>query len=135
MGKAKKLKLASQRHAPLGDQIQKDDFAAASSRPSKDGMGRRGKTRKDEDDIDQFVDGKLSGRILSQAREQVMELEAEESSINNTAEKRGVLTNKAVKLSSSVSAAALSSDDDDSDVEGDIDEKCGGNTGGYDGQG
>ena len=74
MGKAKKLKVSgTTRHAPLGDQIQSDDFAVPTSRPSKD------RRRTAEEDVDKFVDGKLSEKILSQARQQVKDLEAEES--------------------------------------------------------
>ena len=73
MGKAKKLKISgSTRHAPLGEQINRDDFAAPSTRPGKD------RNRTGEDDVDKFVDGKLSEKILSQARQQVKDLEAEE---------------------------------------------------------
>ena len=127
MGKAKKLKLSSQRHAPLGDQIQKDDFAAPSSRPSKDGLGRRRKTRTGEEDVDQFVDGKLSGRILSQAREQVQELEAEELSTV-----RPTTGQKPPNLSSST--VAINSDDE-SEPEDDFDADSIGNGGGFDGHG
>ena len=73
MGKAKKLKVSgTSRHAPLDDQIKSDDFAVPSSRPSKD------RKRKAEEDVDKFVDGRLSEKILSQARQQVKDLEAEE---------------------------------------------------------
>ena len=74
MGKAKKLKVsASTRHAPLGDQIKTDEFAVPKTRPTKD------RKRTAEEDVDKFVDGKLSEKILSQARQQVRDLEAEES--------------------------------------------------------
>ena len=73
MGKAKKLKVSgTTRPGPLGDQIRSDDFAAPTSRPSK------ARQRTDEEDVDKFVDGKLSEKILSQARQQVKDLESEE---------------------------------------------------------
>ena len=126
MGKAKKLKLSGQRHDPLGDQIQKDDFANPSSRQSKDGLGRRGKTRTDEEDVDVFVNGTLSGRILSQARQQVKDIEAEElSTVMSPSAK------KPVNLSSRT--ALINSDD--SEPEDDFDANSVGRGGGFDGQG
>ena len=109
MGKAKKLKVSGQtRHAPLGDQIKKDDFAMPSTRPSKE------RSRTDEEDVDKFVDGKLSGRILSQARQQVKELEAEESS-------SGVKTWKnQAKLSSHTSATSSDEDSDPDEDDTDV---------------
>ena len=74
MGKAKKLKVSgTNRHAPLGDQIKTGEFAVPKSRPTKD------RKRTAEEDVDKFVDGKLSEKILNQARQQVKDLEAEES--------------------------------------------------------
>ena len=79
MGKAKKLKVSgTTRPGPLGDQIRSDDFAAPTSRPSK------ARKRTDEEDVDKFVDGKLSEKILSQARQQVKDLESEEIIANGS---------------------------------------------------
>ena len=103
MGKAKKLKVsASTRHAPLGDQIKSDDFAVPKSRPSKD------RKRTAEEDVDQFVDGKLSEKILSQARKQVKDLEAEESLSKG---------NKQLNKQSKISNSKNASSDEESDGE------------------
>ena len=120
MGKAKKLKVsASTRHAPLGDQIKSDDFAVPKSRPSKD------RKRAAEEDVDKFVDGKLSEKILSQARQQVKDLEAEESFSKG---------NKKLGKESKISISKNASSDEESDGEDN------GNIallpdGGFDGQG
>ena len=120
MGKAKKLKVsASTRHAPLGDQIKSDDFAVPKSRPSKD------RKRTAEEDVDQFVDGKLSEKILSQARQQVKDLEAEESLSKG---------NKQLRKESKISNAKNASSDEESD--GDDNENIALlPDGGFDGQG
>ena len=123
MGKAKKLKVSGQaRHAPLGDQIKQDDFAAPSTKQIKE------RKRTDEEDVDKFVDGKLSGRILSQARQQVKDLEAEElSSVGKQA------WQKQAKLSSD---AGINSSDEESDPdENDTNVTSFGAEGGFDGQG
>ena len=120
MGKAKKLKVsASTRHAPLGDQIKSDDFAAPSSRPSKD------RKRTAEEDVDKFVDGKLSEKILSQARQQVKDLEAEESLSKG---------NKKLSRESKIINTKNSSSDEESDDE-DNEKVTLLPDGGFDGQG
>ena len=120
MGKAKKLKVsASTRHAPLGDQIKSDDFAVPKSRPSKD------RKRTAEEDVDQFVDGKLSEKILSQARQQVKDLEVEESLSKG---------NKQLSKVSKISNSKNASSDEESD--GDDNENIALlPDGGFDGQG
>ena len=120
MGKAKKLKVsASTRHAPLGDQIKSDDFAVPKSRPSKD------RKRTAEEDVDQFVDGKLSEKILSQARQQVKDLDAEESLSKG---------NKQFRKESKISNAKNASSDEESD-EDDNENIALLPDGGFDGQG
>ena len=120
MGKAKKLKVSGPtRHAPLGDQIKSDAFAIPSSRPTKD------RKRTNEEDVDNFVDGKLSEKILSQVRQQVKDLEAEE--LLSTG-------NKIIKKPSTISNIKNDSSDEDSD--GDDNETISLETeGGFDGQG
>ena len=120
MGKAKKLKVsASTRHAPLGDQIKSDDFAVPKSRPSKDRILTA------EEDVDHFVDGKLSEKVLSQARQQVKDLEAEESLSKG---------NKQLRKESKISNAKNASSDEESD--GDDNENIALlPDGGFDGQG
>ena len=123
MGKAKKLKLTSSaRHAPLGDQIKTDDFAIPSSRPSKD------RKRIDEEDVDKFVDGKLSEKILSQARQQVKDLEYEELNIKDDQQGKKHLK-PPIKMKSE------SSDDDSEDDESDMNSVKLSSEGGFDGQG
>lgn len=122
MGKAKKLKISgSTRHAPLGDQINTDDLATPSTRPSKD------RKRTDEEDVDKFVDGKLSEKILSQARQQVKDLEAEElpPGGNKAWPKQSILNG----INKETSSDEESEDDEkDTDVASAAD-------GGFDGQG
>ena len=122
MGKAKKLKISgSTRHAPLGDQINTDDLATPSTRPSKD------RKRTDEEDVDKFVDGKLSEKILSQARQQVKDLEAEElpAGGNKAWPKQSILNG----INKETSSDEESEDDEkDTDVASAAD-------GGFDGQG
>ena len=123
MGKAKKLKLTSSaRHAPLGDQIKTDDFAIPSSRPSKD------RKRIDEEDVDKFVDGKLSEKILSQARQQVKDLEYEELNIKDDQQGKKHVK-PAIKMKSE------SSDEDSEDDENDMNSVKLSSEGGFDGQG
>ena len=123
MGKAKKLKISgSTRHAPLGDQINRDDLATLTTRPSKD------RKRTDEEDVDKFVDGKLSEKILSQARQQVKDLEAEElpAGGNKGWQKQSILNGNTKATSS----------DEESDVdEKDTDIASLAAAGGFDGQG
>ena len=120
MGKAKKLKVsASTRHAPLGDQIKTDEFAVPKSRPTKD------RKRTAEEDVDKFVDGKLSEKILSQARQQVKDLEAEES-----------LSKGNKKLSKETKISNINNASSDEESDGEDNEKL--NLlpdGGFDGQG
>ena len=119
MGKAKKLKVSgTTRHAPLGDQIQSDDFAVPTSRPSKD------RRRTAEEDVDKFVDGKLSEKILSQARQQVKDLEAEES----------LKEDKVISKKFNISNIKDASSDEESDGE-DNENIALSSDGGFDGQG
>ena len=119
MGKAKKLKVSgTTRHAPLGDQIQSDDFAVPTSRPSKD------RRRTAEEDVDKFVDGKLSEKILSQARQQVKDLEAEES----------LKDDKVISKKFNISNIKDASSDEESDGE-DNENIALSSDGGFDGQG
>ncbi|XP_075238419.1 bystin [Lycorma delicatula] len=70
MGKLKKLKMAKkERLKPLHQQIEEFDFAKPTGRE---------KQRVRVDDDEEFVDSRLSERILHQARKQQQELEDEE---------------------------------------------------------
>jgi len=73
MGKAKKLKVkknADKGTLSLADQIDKDEFVAPSGRMKE-------RHRRGEDEVEEFVEGKLSKSILEQARLQAAELESE----------------------------------------------------------
>jgi len=78
MPKTKKLKISkAPRNTPLEDHIQKDEFAAPSSRV------KIRKDRKDEDTTDEFIDEKLSKQILTQARLQMQDLQTEKPQTKN----------------------------------------------------
>jgi essential nuclear protein 1 len=73
MGKAKKIKVSSKNVKgadSLADQINKGDFAEPSGRMKE-------RKRRDEDDVEEYVEGKLSRSIMQQARLQAAELEEE----------------------------------------------------------
>ncbi|KAK9303826.1 hypothetical protein QLX08_004564 [Tetragonisca angustula] len=91
MGKAKKIKVSKsemkQPKMALGDQIEEGKIAKSKNR-------QKNRIRKEDDD--KFVDPILTKRILSQARQQQMEIE-EENAIGRTSVKKPV-----VSLSTSV---------------------------------
>jgi len=76
MGKAKKLKVvknADKGTLSLGEQIDRSEFVVPSAIPGR----VKDRKRKDEDSVDQYVEGKLSKSIIHQARLQAAELETE----------------------------------------------------------
>jgi len=73
MGKAKKLKVqknADKGTLSLGEQLEKSEYVVPSGRVKE-------RQRKGEEDMDEFVEGKLSKAIIQQARLQAAELESE----------------------------------------------------------
>jgi len=73
MGKAKKLKVqknADKGTLSLGEQLEKSEYVVPTGRVKE-------RQRKGEDDMEEFVEGKLSKAIIQQARIQAAELESE----------------------------------------------------------
>ncbi|XP_013418752.1 bystin [Lingula anatina] len=105
MGKSKKARFgrAEGRNAPLGDQMTEDKSVREPGREKK-------RDRKDKDD--EFVDDKLSKKILEQARLQQEEME-EEYGVRRKKEKP-----KSVSLGSGPSKADSDSEDDDDSLSG-----------------
>jgi len=88
MGKAKKIKVTKnvdKGPLSLADQIDEGEFAAPTGRKMKE------RKRRTEEDTDEFIDGKLSKSIITQARLQAAELESE---IGETSKPKVVKTTK-----------------------------------------
>nr|CAG4637754.1 EOG090X058P [Chydorus sphaericus] len=112
MGKAKSSKVSKRREQPIGleQQISQDSLALDKGRI-------KSRTRKDIDD--NFVDDKLSAKILKHARAQQQELEEE----NGTSSSAGQITGKrnTVTLGENTSLAHKNDDSGDSDSASDGD--------------
>jgi len=110
MPKTKKLKISkAPRNTPLEDHIQKDEFAAPSSRV------KIRKDRKDEDTTDEFIDEKLSKQILTQARLQMQDLQTEKPQTKNVAP----AMKKLPKLGENLSGDEEYSDNEDGESDDD----------------